>query len=152
MISAAPTASAVTCPYLGERHTDAIEYRHTPLEVMSTTWGTYHDGPGPDLTTYVFKHCLHCLRHDTPLYVSIAEAQAGIRLGGVPLVEHEGYRRALARLEEELADLSLIVCSQGSDSIRYNEDRRILVDGQVVPRGEYRLEYGDGKHRKIIVR
>lgn len=153
------TAAAVTCTGLGERHTDSIVYQAAPYGEVRLSWRS--TGEGDELVTgsFDFEHIVHCTRH-TPLphssrpaefYVSVQQAEAGIRLDGVPLLEHPGYRLAAARLAARLAPLPVLDCPEGVDSIRFLPDRRITVGGQIVGRGKYRLDYGDGIIRTMSV-
>lgn len=151
-------AAAVTCTGFGERHTDSVVYHAAPSGRVRLDWRSTWEGEELVPSSLEVGHILHCTRH-TPsegssspveFYVTAKQGRAGILLDGVPLLEHPSYLIAAARLAESLAHLPVLDCPDGVDSIQ-GVRGRIMVEGQLVFRGQYRLNYGDGISRTMRV-
>lgn len=122
-------------------HTDGITYSRAPeqrwfLVRWVGKWVTGSSTP---------QHEVCCDRHG-PIYVELKDAEAGVQLGGVPLLGHPEYLTAVARQAEELAKLPRLVCLRGVDA---SSDGRVLVDGSLVRPGRYRLDCLDGLPRVL---
>ncbi|MFF4419136.1 hypothetical protein ACFYY8_41950 [Streptosporangium sp. NPDC001559] len=152
------TVTAVTCTGFGERHTDSIVYREAPYGEVRLRWRSTWEGKQPMKESFDFEHTLYCTRH-TPFdgssipaefYVTVPQAEAGILLDGVSLLKHRDYLRAAVRRTERSIHLPVLHCPDGADSIQ-GARGRILVEGQPVGRGQYRLDYGDDIPRTMCV-
>jgi hypothetical protein len=140
----------VKCKVMDEHHTDEINYESAPVE----TWfnDVHHVLPPKDLiSTGVARHGLRCARHGGPVYVTVEEAERGIPLDDVRLLEHPDYLKALAHLDEELALLPVVESSVAGGDIEGTRTGQVLVRGESLPRGRYRLDFGDGIRRVLVV-
>ncbi|MEU7691089.1 hypothetical protein [Microbispora hainanensis] len=124
-------------------HTDEIAYEYAPEGRWAITrhYGTWKSASRTP------QHELRCRRHDAPLYIRVADAEAGILLEGIPLLEHPEYLAALERQDREMAELPVLPCTR---SVEATGDGKAMVDGVVIPRGRYRLDVEDGLPHVLI--